>query len=64
MIIKYFNEVGIMNKKQDRVVRLNIEISEKMKYKLKEYAANRGVTMRDYVIGILANMINFEDKSK
>jgi len=53
-----------MNKKPDRIVRLNIEISEKIKYKLKEYAANRGLTMRDYVISILYNMIEFEDKTK
>ena len=47
--------------KDKRHIRLNIQIDEKMRYRLKEIAAKRNVSLRDYVLGILHSMLEIED---
>lgn len=47
--------------KDKRNIRLNIQIDEKMRYKLKENAAKRNVSLREYILGILNSMLEIED---
>ena len=45
-----------------KAIRLNIELEEEMRYKLKEIALKRHVTLKDYVLGVLSEAIELEEK--
>jgi len=48
--------------KQEKTARLNVELDEKMLFKLKEIAAKRHIKLREYVLGILELAIEDHDR--
>lgn len=52
----------MMNIESNKIVRLNIEITLKERYKLKEIAARRNVSLRVIISALLAAYIKQEEK--
>jgi len=49
---------------QKKIVRLNIDLEEEIRQTLKKIALNRNIKLREYVLSVLNEAIELEEKYK